>query len=130
MSGIRSLASFLMADNSLEDSVTRAEVLFAKFFAEHNLSFLTANHFTHLTSKMFPDSKIASKFSSAYTKTTCIVNGALHPHFTETVEKMCTDGPFSILCGEGNDSHSDDKKFAILVRLWDEIVRKPATRFF
>ena len=69
-----------MADNSLEDSVTRAEVLFAKFVAEHNLLFLTANHFTHLTSIMFPDSKIASKFSSARTKTTCIVKGTLHPH--------------------------------------------------
>ena len=43
---------------------------------------------------------------------------------------MCKDGPFSILCDEGNDSHSDDNFFAILVRLWDERVGKPATRFF
>ena len=57
---------------------------------------------------MFPDSKIASKFSSAHTKTTCILKGALHPHFTEPVEKMFKYGPFSILCDEGNDSHSDD----------------------
>ena len=107
MSVNRSLASFLMADNSLEDSVTRAEVLFAKLVAEHHLSFLTANHFTHLTSKMLPDSKIASKFSSACTKTTSIVKGVRHPHFTEPVEMM-----------------------NILARLWDERVGKPATRFF
>ena len=43
----------------IEEKVTRAEVLFANFIAEHNLSFMTANHFTHLTSAMFPDSRHA-----------------------------------------------------------------------
>ena len=37
------------------------------------------------------------------------------------------DGPFSILCDEGNGT--DNKYFAILVRLWDERVNMPATRF-
>ena len=37
----------------LEESVTRAEVLFANFIAEHNLPFLLADHFTRLTSVMF-----------------------------------------------------------------------------
>lgn len=122
-----SVTAFFKANNSFEDSVTRSEVLFASFVAEHNLSFSVANHFTHLTSSMFPDSKIATKFSSARTKTTCIVKGALHPHFTAPVEKMCREGPFSILCDEGNGT--DNKHFAILVRFWDERVSMPSTRF-
>ena len=97
--------------------MTRAELLFAIFVAKHNLSFSVANHFTHLTSSMFPNSKIATKFSLARTKTTCIVKGALYPHFTMPVESVCRDGSFSILCDEGNDT--DNKYFAILVRLWD-----------
>ena len=64
----------------IEQAVTRAEVLFSNFVAEHNLPFMTADHFTHLTSSMFPDSKISQAFSCARTKTTCIVKGALHPH--------------------------------------------------
>lgn len=50
------------------EGVTRAEVLFANFVAEHNLSFMIADHFTHLTSAMFPDSKTAKAFSVAKTK--------------------------------------------------------------
>lgn len=111
----------------LEESVTRAEVLFANFIAEHNLPFLLADHFTCLTSVMFPDSQIAKAFKSAHTKTTCIVTGALHPYFAQPIDKLCQENPFSILCDEGSDN--DDKNFAILVRLWDEKLGKPVTRF-
>ena len=68
-SGNQSLRT-LFAQSPIEESVTRAEVLFANFVAEH-LSFYLADHFTHLTSVMFPDSKIAKSFRSARTKTTC-----------------------------------------------------------
>ena len=113
--------------SSIEEAVTKAEVLFAMFVAEHNLPFLVADHFTHLTSAMFPDSETAKVFSSAETKTTCIVKGALFPHFTEPVVKMCLANTFSILCDEDNDS--DDKNFAILIQMWDENLGKPMTRF-
>ena len=62
----------------LEESVTRAKVLFTNFVAEHNL---LTDHFTRLMSVMFLDSQIAKAFKSAHTKTTCIVTGALHPYF-------------------------------------------------
>ena len=51
-----------MAQSPVQDAATRAEVLFAYFIAEHNLSFSTANHFSRLTHVMFPDSKIAQAF--------------------------------------------------------------------
>ena len=76
---------------------------------------------------MFSDSEIAQAFSSARTKTTCIVKGALHPHFAEPVIAQCKKCPFSILCDEGNDI--DEKNFAILVQFWDDEQRKPVTRF-
>ena len=112
---------------ALNTSVIKAEVLFANFIAEHNLPFLLADHFTRLASVMFTDSKIAKGFSSAKTKTTCIVKGALYPHFAEPVIEQCRTGPFTIMCDEGNDTA--DKNFAILVRLWDEKLGKPVTRF-
>ena len=54
----RNVRAFFL-QSPTEEKVTRAEVLFANFIAEHNLSFMTANHFTHLTSAMFPDSRHA-----------------------------------------------------------------------
>ena len=71
---------------------------------------------------------MAQAFSSAKTKTTCIVKGALAPSFLNPVIEMCRGGPFSILCDEGNDS--EDKNLAILVRMWDSNLGKPMTRFF
>ena len=117
----------MFQQSPIEDKVTRAEILFASFVAEHNLAFMAADHFTRLTKAMFPDSKIAKAFSSARTKTSCIVRGALHPHLHQPVVELCQNGPFSILCDEGNDV--EDKNFAILVRLWDEKQGKPMTRF-
>lgn len=49
---------YFMLQSPIEDAVTRSEVLFSNFIAEHNLSFSTANHFSHLTHVMFPDSSI------------------------------------------------------------------------
>lgn len=125
----KSLGSFFPTSASAFDSsVIRSEVLFANFIAKHNLPFLLADHYTHLAHVMFPDSKIADAFSSARTKTTCVVKGALFPYFTDPVYEMCRNGPFSILCDEGTDC--DDKNFAILVRIWDKNQEKPVTRFF
>lgn len=119
----------LFQQSPIEDKVTRAEILFANFVAEHNLPFMAADHFTHLTEAMFLDSKITKAFSSARTKqlASCIVRGAQHPHFHQPVIDLCKKGPFSILCGEGNDV--EDKNFAIFVWLWDEKESKPMTRF-
>lgn len=44
--------------DSVGDKTTAAEIYFATFIAEHNLPFLTADHFTKLCKKMFPDSKL------------------------------------------------------------------------
>ena len=117
----------LFRRSPVEESVTRTEVLFANFIAEHNLPFLLADHFTCLTSVMFPDSQIAKAFRSAHMKTTCIVTGELQPYFADPVLTLCKENPFSILCDEGSDN--EDKNFAILVRLWDDKLGKPVTRF-
>ena len=50
---------------SLSSKVLKSKVFFAKFVAEHNLSCSTADPFTKLCKKMFPDSNMAGKFSCA-----------------------------------------------------------------
>ena len=39
------------------DQVTKAEILFTQFIAEHNLSFAVGDHITRLVKTAFPDRK-------------------------------------------------------------------------
>ena len=51
--------------STAEDVVTKEEMFFAMFVAEHNSPFFIADHFTHLSSAVFTDSKITKAYSSA-----------------------------------------------------------------
>ena len=114
--------------SSEEDSVTRAETLFAYFIAEHNIPFLVADHFSDLVKQMFPDSSIAKKFRSKRTKTAHIVNHALGPYFDRKVTDLCKNEKFSVMIDESNDK-GDDKMLTVLVRVYDHTVQKISTRF-
>ena len=114
--------------HDVPDKVTKAEVLFANFVAEHNLPFLVADHFTQLCKVMFPDSDIASKFSSKRTKTTHMINGAIAPVFNKKVTSLCKKEKFSVMIDESNDN-GDDKCLTILVRVLDRDIKKVTTRF-
>ena len=110
--------------DSVGDKTTTAEIYFASFIAEHNLPFLTADHFTKLCKKMFPDSKIAEGFTCGRTKTTAIVKCALAPALNAEVIAECQKSPFTILC-DGNDVI--ENYFAIMVRYWSQSARQAVT---
>lgn len=99
--------------------VMRAEVLFSNFVAEHNIPFLVADCFTRLCKAMFPDSKIASKFSCSRTKTTQIVKRSLAPSLHQEVVEHLKNNPFSLAIDESNDRNCD-KSLAILVRYFTD----------
>ena len=113
---------------SFQDQVTTAELLFTTFLVEHNLPLSSADHFSKLSKKMFPDSKIAESYACGRTKTTAIVNHTLAPEADEIVTKACRNGPFSILCDGGNDK-LDKKYFAVMVRYWDVKTCRTVVRF-
>lgn len=58
---------------SSDQSVIKAEVLFTEFLIEHAIPISVSDHCAKLFRKMFPDSKIATKYASARTKTSNIV---------------------------------------------------------
>ena len=113
---------------SIGDQVTTAELYFTSFLVEHNLPLASADHFSELCKKMFPDSKIAAKYSSARTKTTALVTHAMAPAADDAVTKACASQPFSIMCDGGNDQY-DKKYFGIMVRYWDDSCTHAVTRF-
>ena len=61
--------------------VIRAEVKVANFLIEHNIPLAVSDHLSPLLRDIFSDSSIASKYSSCRTKTTCMLNLGLAPHF-------------------------------------------------
>ena len=96
--------------------VSFAEALWANFTAEHNLSFALSDHATRLFSKMFPDSDIAKKFSSARTKTTAIVTNVLAPFLREKVVMSMKCRPFSLLF----DDIGVVKSACMVIRIFDD----------
>ena len=56
-----------------EESVIRAEILFAYFLGEHHFAFQLGDHCTKLFKLMFPDSSIAKDFKCSRTKATAVL---------------------------------------------------------
>ena len=108
--------------------MTAAELCFAQFVAEHNLSFATGDHFTKVVKQMFPDSTIAGKFACGRTKTTALVTEALAPAADAPVLSALQSQKFTLLCDGGNNNFQK-KYFAILVQFWDNQLDKVVTRF-
>jgi hypothetical protein len=91
------VSSFFRTDEDL--SVINAEVLFAGFLTEHNIPIAAADHAGRLFKAMFPDSKIAKRYSAGRTKTTAIIqemSRSSTKQITEQLKKaafsMSTDG--------------------------------------
>ena len=106
------------ASISISEVTTVAEVLFCKFLADHNLPTTTADHFTDLVRKMFPESKSAATFSCKRTKATQIIKKCLAEELSEPVFEQCRTGPFSLMIDESNDKNTL-KRLIVLARVFD-----------
>ena len=108
--------------NADTEDVIRSETLFTNLdlVAEHNLPFAVADHFTRLRlcKQMFPDSKIAKKFSCGRTKITMIIKNAIARALEEELVKQCKTGPFFIRVDESNDTNQQ-KTLVIVVKYFD-----------
>lgn len=68
---------------SQDDKVIKSEVKFTHLLVQQNIPLAFADHLNRAIPQNFPDSKIAQNYSCARTKTSCILNGALAPFYTE-----------------------------------------------
>ena len=67
-------------------------------------------------SEMFPDSEIAISFACDHTKPSCIIKGALAPHYSEQMmESLDKCESLSVLMDESNDKVN--KSCIILIKL-------------
>ncbi|GFN86361.1 immunoglobulin-binding protein 1-like [Plakobranchus ocellatus] len=105
--------------SSLDEAVTRAEVIFSGFLVEHNIALAAADHAGKLFQSMFLNSEhsaadIIRKYSSARTKTTHLVREMASHESTDLVSAM-KNGPFSLATNASNDKA--DKLFPVVVRM-------------
>ncbi len=84
--------------------VTRAEVKVANSMVQHNIPLAFADHLSPLMRTIFTDSEICKAYSSASTKTTYMINGALAPHFKSILVDAMRSGAYSIAVDGSNDT--------------------------
>ena len=106
--------------------ITTAEVKVANFLVEHNIPLSVSNHLSPPFKDIFSDSEIGKEYSSASTKTTCIINGSLAPHFKSELVCAMRTQPLSIAIDGSNDSGLE-KMNPMTVRLYDSKRCHPVT---
>ena len=108
--------------------VISAEIMMSYFIAMHNLSFQSADHLSDLVSAIFPDSRIAARFSSKHTKTKSIICDAIDPHLKKPVVDRAKISSFNLLCDESNERGDSVKLLTVLIRVFEPENGKIVTR--
>ncbi|KAK1875833.1 Histone acetyltransferase mst2 [Dissostichus eleginoides] len=124
LNSVSSIAQFYVPETSVggmsvqEAKTRRAEVKVAVAMVEHNVPFAVADHFSPLYKECFRDSPTAQGFKSASTKTTCIINEAVAPHFKKELVMKMRENPFTLVTDGSNDTGLE-KMNPLTVRIFD-----------
>uniref|UniRef100_H3B154 DUF4371 domain-containing protein n=1 Tax=Latimeria chalumnae TaxID=7897 RepID=H3B154_LATCH len=122
----QTLSSIFAAPKSdLKEKVIQAEVKMATVI--HNIPLVLSNHSSPLLPDIFLDSQIAKQYSSAATKTTCLVNGAIAPHFREKLVEVMKNRPYSLLIDGSNDTGLE-KMNLLIVHMFDINTQRAESR--
>lgn len=100
----------------------------AVVLAQHNIPLAVMDHLSPLFHDIFPDSNIAKGFSSARTKTTCIVNMALRPYFESILVSQMQNQPFALAI-DGSNDNGIQKMNPLTVRIFDSEGGQVSTKF-
>ena len=120
----------LSFNTQAQDDIKRieAELHMAVLTASSNVPLAIHDQLSPMIRKVFPDSKIASKYHSASTKATCMLNEAVAPMLIENLLEGMKTHPFSISVDGSNDSGLE-KMNPVTIRLYDVNNNKVVTRF-
>ncbi|KAF0685300.1 protein FAM200B-like, partial [Aphis craccivora] len=119
-SSSQDISTFMVKENTPEDIlVCAAELTTAYKVVNHHQSFNSLDCNTKLNSKLYPDSKIAAKQSTARTKATAIIKNILAPHSLQTIKEEIEQVPFyGVLTDASN--HNAEKLFPLIIQYFSE----------
>ena len=110
------ITNFLIKKNTDEETkIIAAEVAMAFHTVCHHQSFSSNDCTNVLLPTVFPDSKIASKFSSARTKCSAIIKNVLAPHIIAEVVKDINNSSFYSISTDASN-HNAEKIFPLIVQ--------------
>lgn len=107
------------ANHQVEERVTRAEYKLAAFFAEHDLSFNSADHLVDLLKYLFPECNDIQKLTK--------VIDQMGQCNRETLHEVLRQTKFSLIVDETTDI-STSKHCAISARFYDPTAKKIKSR--
>ncbi|XP_033115328.1 uncharacterized protein LOC117115578, partial [Anneissia japonica] len=100
----------------------------ATMLVRNNIPLALSDELTPLFYDIFPDSEIAKRFSSRRTKTACMINGAIAPHYKASLIDIMKNGPFSVST-DGSSDTGVEKMNPMTVRIFDVNRGCVATQF-
>lgn len=109
-----------------EDHITRAEYKLAAFFAEHDLSFNTADHLVDLLKDLFPECNALQKVTLKRTKLAKVID-QMGQCNRENLHELLRQTKFSLIIDETTDI-STSKHCAISARFYDPVAKKIKSR--
>ena len=102
---------------ALKTKVCRTELKVVTTMAKHNIPLSFSDELTGLFKEIFPDSLIAKNYKRSRTKSTCIVNRALRPHFNDVLVNLMRITPFAIPI-DGSNENSLQKRSPMTVKIF------------
>ena len=102
----------------MQEKVATAEIKSAAFFAEHNISFAVADHFTDFCKSAFTDSNICKDMSVKRTKMSYLIQDGIAHYEHKDLISILKEQKFSLVIDESTDI-SVTQVLAIVVRYFD-----------
>lgn len=120
-SSSQSTVSTFFSKTDEDMDVINAETLFVGFLTEHNIPLAVSDHAGALFKRMFPDSKIAKKYSCGRTKTSCIVKEMAKVSSTEVANNLRI-APYSAATDGSSDGNAvaSETLYPVVVRWFND----------
>lgn len=120
--------SFPAASSSKDGLRLEAELKMAVLTASCNIPLAFHDRLSPLVRSIFPDSEIATKYHSASTKATCMINHAVAPMLQSSLIGIMRSNPFSVAVDGSNDVGLT-KMNPLTVRIFDVETSRVVTQF-
>ena len=106
-------------DSNLDKQVLNLAVIVPNSLVQHNIALLIADHVTLLVKEAFPDSKIAKKYASRWTKTAAVISKSFAPHWLDDIIKHCISHPYVVGTDGSHDADTEKMNAIICLNIFD-----------
>lgn len=115
---------------SLEDQITKAEILWSLNVAAKGFSYSSCDELNELFSSMFPDSAIATKFTIQADKMSYVISHGLGPYFKKLMIEDVKKADKFVLIFDEQTNNQNKKQLDMFLRYWSNEKQGVTNRFY